>query len=91
MTGFPMRTAFGRGYPEHDPWRFDATRLVESGEADGALWISAYRATKPQWRSLYACQAGSRARSLLRSLVTFISVLVAAITMTSSRQVRTRL
>jgi formylmethanofuran dehydrogenase subunit B len=50
MTGFPMRTAFGRGYPEHDPWRFDATRLVESGEADGALWISAYRATKPQWR-----------------------------------------
>jgi formylmethanofuran dehydrogenase subunit B len=52
MTGFPMRTAFGRGYPEHDPWRFDATRLVESGEADGALWISAYRATKPQWRRL---------------------------------------
>src|SRR5207237_4792010 len=48
-------------------------------------------ATKPQWRSLYACQAGSRARSLLRSAVTFISVLVAAITMTSSRQVRTRL
>jgi formylmethanofuran dehydrogenase subunit B len=50
MTGFPMRTAFGRGYPEHDPWRFDATRLVESGEADGALWISAYHATPPQWR-----------------------------------------
>ena len=43
MTGFPMRTGFGRGYPEHDPWRFDATRLVESGEADCALWISAYR------------------------------------------------
>jgi formylmethanofuran dehydrogenase subunit B len=50
MTGFPMRTGFGRGYPEHDPWRFDATRLVESGEADGALWISAYRAATPQWR-----------------------------------------
>jgi formylmethanofuran dehydrogenase subunit B len=50
MTGFPMRTGFGRGYPEHDPWRFDATRLVESGEADGALWISAYRGATPQWR-----------------------------------------
>jgi formylmethanofuran dehydrogenase subunit B len=50
MTGFPMRTGFGRGYPEHDPWRFDATRLVESGEADCALWISAYRAAAPDWR-----------------------------------------
>ena len=26
------------------PWRFDAARLVESGEADCVLWISAYRA-----------------------------------------------
>ena len=49
MTGFPMRTAFGRGFPEHDPWCFDARRLVESGEADGALWISAYRAVGPGW------------------------------------------
>jgi formylmethanofuran dehydrogenase subunit B len=50
MTGFPMRTAFGRGYPEHDPWRFDAQRLVEAGETDCALWISAYRAAAPGWR-----------------------------------------
>lgn len=50
MTGFPMRTGFGRGYPEHDPWRFDATRLVESGEADCTLWISAYRAAAPRWK-----------------------------------------
>ena len=40
---------FGRGFPEHDPWRFDAARLVESGEADCALWISAYRAAAPAW------------------------------------------
>ncbi len=51
MTGFPMRTGFGRGYPEHDPWRFDATRLIESGEADGAIWISAYRPAAPQWKA----------------------------------------
>jgi formylmethanofuran dehydrogenase subunit B len=49
MTGFPPRTGFGRGYPEHDPWRFDARRLVESGEADAALWISAYDGEPPRW------------------------------------------
>jgi len=50
MTGFPVRTGFGRGFPEHDPWRYDAARLVESGEADCAVWISAYRAATPPWR-----------------------------------------
>ena len=50
MTGFPMRTSFGRGFPEHDTWRFDATRMIESGEADAALWISAYCAEAPQWK-----------------------------------------
>jgi formylmethanofuran dehydrogenase subunit B len=49
MTGFPVRTGFGRGYPEHDPWRFDGNRLVASREADCVLWISAYRAAAPMW------------------------------------------
>ena len=49
MTGFPPRTGFGRGYPEHDPWRFDARRLVDSGEADAALWISAHGGEAPAW------------------------------------------
>jgi formylmethanofuran dehydrogenase subunit B len=48
--GYPMRAGFGRGHAEHDPWRFDATRMVESGEADCALWISAYRDAEPAWR-----------------------------------------
>ena len=30
MTGFPMRTGFGRGFAEHDPWLFDGRRLVDS-------------------------------------------------------------
>jgi formylmethanofuran dehydrogenase subunit B len=51
MSGFPMRTGFGRGYPEHDPWRFEARRLVESGEADCVLWISAYRPAAPGWNA----------------------------------------
>ena len=50
MTGFPMRTGFGSGVPEHDGWVFDAERLVESGEADCALWISTYGAEAPRWR-----------------------------------------
>ena len=49
MTGFPMRTGFCRSYPDHDPWRFDAGRLVKAGEVDCALWISAYGAAAPQW------------------------------------------
>jgi formylmethanofuran dehydrogenase subunit B len=50
LTGFPMRAGFGRHDPEHDPWRFDATRLVDDGEADCALWISAYRTAAPAWK-----------------------------------------
>lgn len=50
-TGFPPRTGFARAYPEHDPWRFDAKRLIQSGEADCALWISAYGAAEPAWRT----------------------------------------
>lgn len=50
MTGFPVRTGFGRGYPEQDTWRFDAGRLVDTGEADAALWISAYGAEAPHWK-----------------------------------------
>jgi formylmethanofuran dehydrogenase subunit B len=50
MTGFPVRTSFGRGFPEHDTWRFDATRMIESGEADAALWITAYGPEAPPWK-----------------------------------------
>jgi formylmethanofuran dehydrogenase subunit B len=50
MTGFPLRTGFGRGLPEHDPWRFEASRLIDSGEADCAVWISAYGAQPPTWK-----------------------------------------
>jgi formylmethanofuran dehydrogenase subunit B len=51
VTGFPMRTGFGLGAPTHDLWRFDAERLVASGETDCVLWISAFGAPPPAWRS----------------------------------------
>jgi len=50
MTGFPMRTGFGTGAPEHNPWRFDAERLVASGETDCVLWVSAFGAPPLVWR-----------------------------------------
>jgi formylmethanofuran dehydrogenase subunit B len=49
MTGFPMRTGFGAEEPIHDPWRFDAERLVAAGETDCVLWISAFSAAPPAW------------------------------------------
>lgn len=51
MTGFPMRTGFGAGAPIHDPWRFEAARLVASGETDCVLWISAFDEAPPTWVS----------------------------------------
>jgi formylmethanofuran dehydrogenase subunit B len=49
-TGFPVRIGFGRGAPRHDPWQFNATRLVESGEADVAVWIASLTPLVPPWR-----------------------------------------
>jgi formylmethanofuran dehydrogenase subunit B len=49
LSGLPMRTGFGRGAAEHDPWRFDAARLVQAGEVDCALWASAWRTALPPW------------------------------------------
>ena len=44
-----MRTSFARGVAEHDPWQFAARRLIDSGESDCVLWISAYGSAKPDW------------------------------------------
>ena len=49
MAGVPLRTGFAAGRPDHDPWRYDARRLVESGEADAVVWISAFGEPPPAW------------------------------------------
>lgn len=48
-TGFPFRTAFRAGTPRHDPWRYDASRMADSGEADAALWLDALGGGPPSW------------------------------------------
>ena len=48
-TGFPPPLGFPGGIVTHDPWRFDVDRMVASGEADAALWISAVTPAAPAW------------------------------------------
>jgi formylmethanofuran dehydrogenase subunit B len=48
-TGFPPRTGFAGSSPLHDPWRFEAARLVANGEADAAVWVSAFSPTPQPW------------------------------------------
>jgi formylmethanofuran dehydrogenase subunit B len=47
QTGYPLRTAFGGGSPDHDPYRFSARRMVEQGEADALISISAFGDAPP--------------------------------------------
>ena len=42
MTGFPLRTGFARGGPQHDPWRYDSRRLISAGETDCVIWVSSF-------------------------------------------------
>jgi formylmethanofuran dehydrogenase subunit B len=48
QTGWPLRVSFAGGVPEHDPWRWNAERMVASGEADALLWVSSGAAPPPQ-------------------------------------------
>ena len=63
-TGFPMRTGFGGGAPTHDPWRFDSSRLVATGETDCVLWISAFGVAPPAClnatKSIALCERATR-------------------------------
>ena len=67
QSGYPLRTSFAGGAPDHDPHRHDARRLIQSGEADALVWISAFRPLPPPQRdgmptiALTAAPAGSAA------------------------------
>lgn len=49
QTGFPFRTSFASGVPVYEPHLYATQRLLESGEADALLWVSAFnpRRTPP--------------------------------------------
>ena len=50
QSGLPLRTAFARGRPEHDPLRFATRRLLDDGEADLLIWVSAFQPAPPPAR-----------------------------------------
>jgi formylmethanofuran dehydrogenase subunit B len=60
MTGFPLRTGFARGAPEHDPWRYDARRLAACGETDCLVWVSSFEggAAAPAGAAIALCAPG---------------------------------
>ncbi len=51
MTGLPLRVSYAGGRPAHDPWQHSARRMIESGEADALVWISAESGPPPDWVS----------------------------------------
>jgi formylmethanofuran dehydrogenase subunit B len=42
ISGYPVRTSYARGYPEHDPYHFSTDKLLKNGEADALLWVSSF-------------------------------------------------
>lgn len=44
LGGLPLRSRRGALGSEHEPWRFDAQRLIDDGAVDALLWVSSFRA-----------------------------------------------
>lgn len=42
QAGFPLRVSFAGGRPSYDPYLYSWRRMIESGEADAVVWISAF-------------------------------------------------
>lgn len=47
QSGVPVPAGFGRGVPEHDPYRFSARRMLRDGETDALVWIDAFGGSAP--------------------------------------------
>ena len=46
QSGYPLKVSYRRGYPEYDPLRFSAERLLAAGETDALVWISSISANR---------------------------------------------
>ena len=54
-AGSGPRVGFGKSFPQHDPWRFDAARQARDGEVDAVLWLAAHDAPRPAWIDDLSC------------------------------------
>jgi formylmethanofuran dehydrogenase subunit B len=46
QSGFALRSDFGRGYADYDPYQNGAAQLLARGEADALMWISSFNETR---------------------------------------------
>jgi len=74
QTGYPTRVSFARGYPEYDPYLFDAKRLLESGEADVLVWVSSLSAAPPPVTSTPTVVIGRSGMQFEREPEVFVPV-----------------
>jgi formylmethanofuran dehydrogenase subunit B len=44
LSGLPLRSRLGPRGLEHEPWLYDAARLVAEGAVDAVLWVSSFDA-----------------------------------------------
>lgn len=42
QSGYPLRVSFASGAPKYDPYRFELSRMLESGEGDLLVWVSTF-------------------------------------------------
>jgi formylmethanofuran dehydrogenase subunit B len=52
QAGWPGRISFSESTPRHDPWLYDAERLLAAGEVDALLWASAFSPRAPPTTSV---------------------------------------
>ncbi|PKO25028.1 MAG: formylmethanofuran dehydrogenase subunit B [Betaproteobacteria bacterium HGW-Betaproteobacteria-8] len=75
ISGYPVRTSFGKGHPEYDPHHFAGDRLLSSGEADALLWISSFNPERtPPQTSIPTVVFGHAAMKFDREPEVFIPV-----------------
>lgn len=41
-AGYPARLSYAKGFPEYDPYLYDARAMIANGEADALLWVNAF-------------------------------------------------
>ena len=42
ISGYPARINYAKGYPEYDPYLYDAGSMIANGEGDALLWVQAF-------------------------------------------------
>jgi len=75
QTGYPLRISFAPGYPKYDPYHYCTERLLNAGEADALVWISAFdQKSLPPATSIPTVVLGRAGMPLIQAPEVFIPV-----------------